>query len=876
MKIIYRLIALFTILVSSQFFAQTRDKDPKKDTVRTEKIIIKETKIIDKDSASKKNIVSYQKLLKGTKSKKGLFTVHEAENKIYFEIPNELLGKDILLVNKISSVPSQINDAGINKGINYENKLIRFYKDTRNKKIWVKTFDPKIHVAENENIYHSVKDNYVESIVEGFEIKAYGKDSTAVVQVNDVFNGTSKSFNNLFDNIGMGSSVRTKDSYIDQVKVFPQNIVIKAQLTTQISEGKSTAEKADLTVGTTTNIVLLPDPMVARFSDYRVGYFTTPKLYFSDRQQKVDNKELITRWRLEPKEEDVSKYLAGELVEPKKPILYYVDPSTPKQWQKAIIDGVYDWNKAFEQAGFKNVISAKLPDENDKDFDVDDVRYSVITYAASSMSNAMGPSVVDPSTGEILESDIIWWHNVMTLLQSWMRVQTGIIDPQVRGNVFPDEKMANAIRFVSSHEVGHTFGLKHNMGSSFAFPVESLRSPEFTEKMGGTAPSIMDYARFNYVAQEGDGVKQITPKIGVYDKFAIEWGYRWTGKKSPYDELPIINSWIEKHKNDPLYFYGEQQEETIDPRSQAEDLGNNAMKAGEYGITNLKKTIPHIIEWSTKPGENLDEAKSFYNQVINQWYVYNNHVLANVGGIYLTPAVKGDTTKTYTPVPYEIQKEALDFLKRNILTLPEWLFINPLKYRIKPAKSTPKGLVDQSPYNVFREKQAAILYGLMNDAKLLRILEFEFLKTEDEKQKIMSVNELFTDIRTFIFEKSLKRKPLTIAERMTQKNYIDALIIDVARIYEKTEKGIYSPMPMMCDYMHDHSAEEHHSVNDDKKLELYFDGMKRLSEVGSAKRGELIQVRKIILRARNSGDADTVNHYEDMLIRLNKALDTNP
>ena len=481
----------------------------------------------------------------------------------------------------------------------------------------------------------------------------------------------------------------------------------------------------------------------------------------------------------------------------------------------------------------------------------------------------MGPSVVDPRTGEILESDNIWWHNVMTLLHSWMRVQTGIIDPEARGNVFPDAKMANAIRFVSSHEVGHTFGLRHNMGSSFAYSVEDLRKPDFTEKMGGTAPSIMDYARFNYVAQEGDGVKQITPKIGVYDEFAINFGYRWTGKSSPEEELSITKSWIDKHDGDPKYFYGEQQSETIDPRSQSEDLGNNAMKAGKYGIINLKKTIPNIIEWSTKDGETYEEAKAFYNQVINQWYVYNTHTLANIGGFYLTPLVKGDKMKSYKPVPYQTQKEALNFLKKNILTLPKWLFINSLKDVLKPTKNTPAGAVEQSPYNIFRERQAAILYNLMHDERLLRILEAEFLQTEGS-EKIMTVVELFDDLRKFIFDKSLKNKSLTIAERMTQKNYVDALIIDVGRIYEKTEKGIFGKMPMICDYAH-HNLEDKHSI-DEQNLTMYFSGMKRLSEVGSAKRAELIKVKKIILVAKNTGDEATKNHYEDMLIRLNKAL----
>ena len=857
-----KILLVAMMLQSMVAFSQDK-KTKKKDAAKTENEAKKDS------TASKSDITAYNDFIKDAVTKDGLFKIHTIKDKIYFEIPNEVLGKDLLIVNKISSVPAQINNAGINKGINYENKLIHFYKDEKNNKVWAKTFDPKISVNKKDNIALSVRDNYGESIIEGFEIKTYGKDSAVVVQVNNVFNGTSKSFNNLFDNIGMGGSVRTKDSYIEEVKSFPQNVVIKSQLTTQVSEGKTTAEKADLTVGTTTNIVLLPDPMVGRFSDDRVGYFTTPKIYFSDKQQRVDNKELITRWRLEPKEQEVGKYLSGQLVEPKKPIVYYIDPATPKQWQQAIIDGVHDWNKAFEKAGFKNVISARLPDPEDKEFDVDDVRYSVITYAASSMANAMGPSVVDPRTGEILESDIIWWHNVMTLLQSWMRVQTGIIDPEARGNVFPDAKMANAIRFVSSHEVGHTFGLKHNMGSSFAYSVEDLRKPDFTEKMGGTAPSIMDYARFNYVAQEGDGVKQITPKIGVYDEFAINFGYRWTGKSSPEEELSITKSWIDKHDGDPKYFYGEQQSETIDPRSQSEDLGNNAMKAGEYGIINLKKTIPNIIEWSTKDGETYEEAKAFYNQVINQWYVYNTHTLANIGGFYLTPLVKGSKMKSYIPVPYQTQKEALNFLKKNILTLPKWLFINPLKDVLKPTKNTPAGAVEQSPYNIFRERQAAILYNLMHDERLLRILEAEFLQTEGG-EKIMTVAELFDDLRKFIFDKSLKNKSLTIAERMTQKNYIDALIIDVGRIYEKTEKGIFGKMPMICDYAQ-HNLEDKHRI-DEQNLTMYFSGMKRLSEVGSAKRAELIKVKKIILVAKNTGDEATKNHYEDMLIRLNKAL----
>ncbi|MEC5394854.1 zinc-dependent metalloprotease [Bergeyella sp. RCAD1439] len=811
----------------------------------------------------------YEELTKGAVLKSGLFNVYQKKGDVFFEITPAIEGKDLLIVNKLSTVNTQINEAGVNKGINYENQIIRFYIDKKNNKVWAKTFDPKVSVPEGDRIAQSVRDNYAEAIIEGFDIKAYAKDSARVVfQVNKVFNGSSKSFNNLFDNIGIGSAVKSDRSYIDEVKVFPENIVVKSVLSSSVTENKETA---NLTILTTTNLILLPEPMVGRFSDHRVGYFTTKKSYYSDEQQAVQNKELITRWRLEPKPEDVDRYLKGELVEPRKKIVYYLDPATPKQWQQAILDGVKDWGRTFEKAGFKNAIEARMPLPEDKDFDPDDVRYSVITYAASEKANAMGPSVVDPRSGEILEADIVWWHNVMSLLQTWMRVQTGIIDPQARGNKLPVERMANAVRFASSHEVGHTLGLKHNMGASFAFDVEKLRDPSFTSEMGGTAPSIMDYARFNYIAQEGDGVTQITPQIGVYDEFAIHWGYRWTGAKSPFDEVKQTRAWIERHAKDPLYFYGAQQEEVIDPRSQSEDLGNDAMKAGEYGLNNLKKSLANLVKWTTNEGESYEEAKAFYNQIINQWQVYNSHVLANIGGIYLNPNVYGDGQVSYQSVPYEVQKRAVDYLARHVVVFPKWLFVNQWTPLLKPAKSTPKGAVDQSPYNVFREKQAVILYNLLRDDRLLRLQENEF---NGSASKEMTALELFEDLRKVIFAKTIRKKNLNIYERMTQKNYIDALIIDVKRMYEKTSsKSMASTrMPMICDYAgHFHHLDRAYG-DSEAALELYFTGMKRLSDVGSLKRGELIRVRRLMKMAAGSGDAMTRSHYEDTIIRLDEIL----
>ncbi|MBV7441768.1 zinc-dependent metalloprotease [Weeksellaceae bacterium TAE3-ERU29] len=843
-------IVLLTLLLSILSFGQK-----KKETKKEEK----------KDSIS-----SYEKIVKDAVKKEGLFTIYEKEDDLYFQIPDSLMGRDMLIVNKISSVGSELNDAGLNRGMNYQNILMRFYKSKKGKKVWVKSFDPKIHVDSVDNISKSVAANYNESIFESFKIEAFNKDSTAVIiKVNKVFDGTSTSFNDLLNSLGLGGSVNKDLSFISETKAFPENVVVKSVLSSKVTEGN---DKVNLSIDVTSNIVLLPTiPMKARFYDDRIGYFNEPKWYYSDTQQRVDKRKLITRWRLEPKDEDVQKYLNGELVEPKKKIVYYIDPSTPNQWVPYIMQGILDWNVAFEQAGFKNAVEAKLITEKDKDdFDIDDVRYSVLSYAASDKANAMGPSVVDPRSGEIIEADVIWWHNVMTLLQDWMRVQTGIIDPNARRTTFPEHTMGNAIRFVSSHEIGHTFGLKHNMGSSFAYPVDSLRSPEFTSKMGGTAPSIMDYARFNYVAQEGDNVTQITPEIGVYDKYAIAWGYRWLPVESPFEDKKISEKWIEQHAGDPLYFYGEQQPslEVIDPRSQSEDLGNNAMKASTYGLINLKKLMPYILEWNYEKQENYTDAGEFYMSIINQWQSYNYHVLNNVGGIYITPSVYGDGQNTYQPVPYETQKEALEYLIRNVMHIPQWLFNDEtVLKKVKPIKPSPMGGIQQAPYSLAREMQYSIIYYLFENKRLLRLLDNEF--NPDETQRNMTVQEMFDIMREAVFT---GERELDIYQRMVQKNYVDALIIDNKNLFQKTEKGalkgVYSPMPMMCDEI------ENQQLKDERKINLNYDSMTRVSEVTSYKRAELLEIYNKIRRIRTRDQA-TKNHYNDLIIRIKEALNIN-
>ncbi|MDM1061522.1 zinc-dependent metalloprotease [Empedobacter falsenii] len=829
----------------------------------------KEDKKAEKDKTEKKDstvtkVKKIDELIKKGSYKKGLFNTIQVKTDIYFEIPDSLFGRQFLVVNKLSQVPMEVNEAGLNKGMNYENKVISFYHDKVAKKVWVKTIVPQVSSPKNDAITASVKDNFSESIIEVFDIEAQNNDSTAVaIKVNKIFDGNQKSFNDVLTNIGLGGSVKANLSYVENVKTFPENIVVKSQLTTSVNEG---GVDLAVTLGVTSNIVLLSiTPMQPRLADNRVGYFTEKHWFFNDAQHKMEDQRFITKWRLEPKDEDKEKYLKGELVEPKKPIIYYIDPSTPKQWRQKIIAGVHDWQVAFEQAGFKNAIIAKEPTADDKDFDIDDVRYSVITYAASPKSNAMGPSVVDPRSGEILEADIIWWHNVMTSLHDWMRIQTGPIDPKARGNKFSDEHMGEAIRFVSSHEVGHTFGLKHNMGASFSYPVESLRSKEFTDKMGGTAPSIMDYARYNYVAQPEDGVTAITPKIGLYDKYAIEWGYRWFPNQET--EKASLRKMIEKHEDDPMYFYGEQQSylSTIDPRSQSEDLGDDAVLASEYGMKNLKRVSENILKWTYEDGKSYINTGKLYYQTIGQWDLYSNHVLANVGGIYLNNTYFGIDKKAYEAVPADMQRKAVNYLNENVIQLPKWLFFNDILDKTYAIKNSPMGPYEQTPYTLAREMQYGLIYNLFTDDRLLRLLENELKHQElNSEEKIYTVENLFDQVRSAAFD---KKSNLTILEKMTQKNYVDALIVSTNKLFEKTTVAGLTidqnlQVPTICNYL------------DEEKMarNINYSSMKRVSEVTTYKRAELQRVLTLLNKKKNNGDASTKAHYADLIIRIKEAL----
>lgn len=816
--------------------------------------------------ASESNLVS-----------RGMFNVYAQDGKYYFEIPVSLLQRDMLVVNKLQRVPFELNDAGVNRGTNYETQMIRFEWNKEEKKIRVRQSRPLPESPENDAITRSVRDNFISPLIADFKLEACNADSTSVIiQINDIYDGSETSINNVFDNINLGTSAIKDLSRIMSIKAFPNNIVATSELTTKVREGMSAV---NVTVEVSSSLVLLPEkPMMGRLDDPKVGYFTKDLLYFSDSQQKTEEKKYITRWRLEPKPEDREAYLRGELVEPEKPIVFYIENSTPYRWRKYIKQGIEDWQVAFERAGFKNAIIAKeLPDSIATN--ADDINYSVVTYAASSKANAMGPSILDPRSGEILEADIMWWHNVISMVQEWITVQTGAIDPKARGTKLPDEMMGDAIRFVACHEVGHSLGLRHNMMGSWTFPTDSLRSKSFTDKMNSTASSIMDYARYNYVAQPGDGVTAVSPHIGPYDIFAIEYGYRWYGLPTPEAEKDVLYDFLNKH-NGRLYKYSEAQDprSAVDPRAQNEDLGDDPVRSSELGIANLKRIVPEIIKWTTtgEKGQTYEEASRLYYAVITQWNNYLYHVMANIGGIYIENTTVGDGVKTYTYVEKEKQEASLDFLLNEVLCYPRWLFDTEISDYTFLLRKNPTGVIEYAPSQILKNTQGYIFWDLLSNDRLMRMLENEL----KNGKKAFTVVEMMDKMHNSIFATTIKGGTPDVMERNLQKGFLDALITAAAEsegVKINKQLTATSGNPYLFHHTpwcsHDEFAiEQAERMGARRELSFYGGQVNRISDAISVKRGELLRIKKLLESRRNTSDTAARYHYDDMILRINTAL----
>ena len=770
------------------------------------------------------------------KSSFGFLTVHKVDNNYFFEIPDSMLNRDILIVNRISKAPTSRQKSRVGyPGDILGSKVIRF-ENKDNERILVREYSYRERSENKDGMFQSVRNSNTQPIVANFGIETIKKDSLTRNYVINVsvflqkenplfsFDADSKEYIGLLNMVGEGT-------YIDTLKAFPKNIEISTTVTYQSKKGMSNvgfletgSPRIPLTYELNSSMVLLPEvPMKARLFDPRVGYFTVGYTDFDSNPQGIEYKKLITRWRLEPKNE--AAYLRGELVEPKKPITIYIDPATPKKWVPYLIQGVNDWQVAFEKAGFKNAIYALEAPTDDPSWSLEDARHSAIVYKPSDIPNASGPHINDPRTGEILETHINWYHNVMSLLRDWYMIQAGTIDEAARKMQLDDELMGQLIRFVSSHEVGHTLGLRHNFGSSHTVPVEKLRDKAWVEANGHT-PSIMDYARFNYVAQPEDGITRagIFPRIGIYDKWSIEWGYRWLPQfQTPEDEVAFSNqSIIEKLKTDVRYTFGTESDPN-DPRNQSEDLGDDSMLASLYGIKNLKRIVPQILTWSYEPNKSYAGAGEIYSGVVSQFNRYLGHVTKNVAGIYSNSITVEQTDEIAREfVPANIQKRAIAFLNEQLFTTPEWLIDRQLMEKAKIL-----------PMNVICSLQSGVLARLINKNTLDKMSENEILNGK----KAYTSAQMFNDLKKVIWS-NLGQSD--IYKRNMQKAYVENLInmLDKKGNADKNASG---------------------------KRPAY-------SEAPAIAHGQLTELKRLTTSAASMTSGTAKGHYQNLITLIDTAL----
>ncbi|WP_299670318.1 zinc-dependent metalloprotease [uncultured Polaribacter sp.] len=796
----------------------------------------KETaKVAPKPKPKKGGIQPYGKVVtKEHTTDEGLFKVHRKEDTYLFEIPDSLLRREMLMVTRIAKTASGIGFGGGKANT----QVLRWEK--KNKQILLRIVSHNVVADTLLPVHEAVMNSNLEPILFSFPIKAFSKDSTAtVIDATELFSTDVKplGFPDFYRKRYQATRMDKSRSYIDRVSSYPRNIEIRHVKTYFANKAPSNSAVGSITLEMSNSMVLLPKvPMKRRYFDERVGWFARGQTDYGLGDQKSKTVTYLDRWRLEVKEEDVAKFKRGELVEPKKQIVYYVDRATPKEWVPYIKQGINDWQVAFEAAGFKNAIIAKDPPskEEDPDWSPEDVRYSVVRYLASPIPNANGPHVSDPRSGEILESDINWYHNVMSLLHNWYFIQTAAINPDARGKNFKTETMGELIKFVSSHEVGHTLGLPHNMGSSVAFPVDSLRSATFTKKFG-TAPSIMDYARFNYVAQPEDAGVALMPNIGVYDKYAISWGYRPILDTDAKAEKPILDAWILKHAGDPMYRFGHQQAGgVVDPSSQTEDLGDDAMKASMYGIKNLKRILPRLEEWTSEKGENYDELSTMYGQLLSQFNRYMGHVSANIGGVYEYYKTSDQKGAVYSYVTKEKQEEALQFVIDELFKTPEWMLDENIF-----SKTEFSGSVER-----VRGLQARTLNTILDAGRMARMIENETL---NGSSKAYTLIDMMSDLRKGVWSEIYSGRSIDTYRRNLQRAHLERL---------------------------------NYLLNEAKDQRGFNDGyLKRSgininqSDVKSVVRGELKRLQRDARAASNRGDTLTRYHLQDVVDRIDMILD---
>ncbi len=815
--------------ITQDALSQRKDRK-KKSKNKTEAVA--NTKKIDKDA-----IQPYAEVItKEAVTDSGVFQVHKIKNEFFYEIPFNNLEKDMLWITRIAQIPNGLGGGYMNAGSKTNEQVVHWVRFQDKILLKIKSYE---NIADSTKaISNSVRVNNYEPILYAFDIKAFNTDSTAsVINVTKLFSTDVKAISALSGRLRKEYKVKKLDgnrSFINTIKSFPENIEVKQDFTYEASAPPVEKAAESISLQVNQSMILLPEtPMQPRVYDPRVGFFTVKQYDYGSDALKADQKTYIRRWRLEPK--DPEAYKRGELVEPVKPIVYYLDPGTPESLREYIKQGIEDWQKPFETAGFKNAIIAEdAPSpEEDPDFSPEDIRYSVVRYVASTTRNAVGPSVSDPRSGEIIESDIIWYHNHLRSYRNRYLLETGAANPSARTLDTPEEEIGEMMRMVIAHEVGHALGFPHNMAASYAYDVESYRDGNFTQE-NGIAASLMDYARYNYIAQPGDTNIRFIRQMGPYDHYATNWGYRWLPEaQSPLQEKATLNKWIQEKADDPRFKFG-RQSSSFDPQSQTEAIGNDPVKASTYGIKNLRFVAQNLPEWTSSKTNDYQDLEELYGELLGVYSRYVGHVVTNIGGVFENLKMPSQSGVVYTYLDAASQKESMRWLQNNLFETPTWLIDPAILQNIDHAGYAEK----------LRRTQSRYLNRLLSFDRLGRLIDAETTQTD-----YYPALEMLQDLRSGIWAEASRGVSVDIYRRNLQRSFIDRMT------YLMTEEGPSS-----------------------RSGRPGFEGALRydvsVSDVRPLVRGELKKLKTRLRSARNSTiNTITKYHYEDAIARIDALLD---